>query len=67
MVTKANEKSRKESELQYHIVPQTDSFTVRIIYPQNSIHRVGGFKTEDDAQAWIGEARQAGESSRWFD
>lgn len=53
--------------IQYNVLPQADGFTVRIISPQNSIHRVGGFKTEDDAQMWIGEAEVLIQKSRWFE
>ncbi len=56
-----------DRSVQYHILPQADGFTVKIIYPQNSIHRVGGFKSENDAQIWIGEAQVQLKRSRWFD
>ncbi len=53
--------------VQYHVLPQTAGFTVRIISPQNFIHRVGGFETEGDAHMWIGEARRLIENAGWFE
>ena len=62
-------KSRPISKLdiQYHVIPQAEGFAVRIISPQNSIHRVGGFETEGEAQMWVGEAQLLIEKSRWFE
>ena len=42
---------------EYNIYGQPGHFTVNFISPHNSIHQISGFKTEDDAQAWIAEAK----------
>ncbi len=51
------ESTYMENAVEYHILPQSGGFAVRITFPHNAIHRIGGFKTEDDAKQWIAEAR----------
>ena len=67
MVVKTDEAGKTETDIRVDHCPQAGGYTVRIISPFNSIHRVGGFKTADDAQTWIGEARILIGASRWFD
>jgi hypothetical protein len=50
-----NRAARSSSE--YEIFSDGGVFAVRFNSPFNSIHRMSGFKTEDDAQAWIAEAK----------
>jgi hypothetical protein len=42
---------------QYKIGGQPGCFTVNFTSPYNSIHQISGFKSEDEAQAWIAEAK----------
>jgi hypothetical protein len=49
--------SDMENPVEYKILPQSGGFAVRITFAHNSIHRIGGFKTEDEARQWICEAR----------
>jgi hypothetical protein len=41
----------------YIICGHTGYFTVSFTSPFNSTHQISGFKTEDDAQCWIAEAK----------
>jgi hypothetical protein len=42
---------------QYRIQGQPGCFTVNFRSPYNSMHQISGFKSEDEAQAWIAEAK----------
>jgi hypothetical protein len=33
-------------------------FTVNFRSPNNALHQISGFKTEDDAQSWVKETRR---------
>jgi hypothetical protein len=43
---------------QYTICGQPGYFTVNFTSPHNAIHQITGFKSEDDAQAWIEETKR---------
>jgi hypothetical protein len=41
----------------YNIYSQSGFFTVNFRSPYNSMHQISGFKTEDEAHAWIAETK----------
>ncbi len=45
------------SFIERDITVDGDSFTARFTSPHNTIHQVSGFKSEDEAQAWMAEAQ----------
>ena len=42
---------------QYVIYGNPGCFTVNFISPYNSLHQISGFKSKDDAHAWIEETK----------
>ena len=42
---------------EYEIASTGGVYAAKFNSPYNSIHRMNGFKTEDDALAWIAEAK----------
>jgi hypothetical protein len=42
---------------QYKIGGQPGCFTIHFRSPHNSMHQISGFKSEDEVQAWIAEAK----------
>jgi hypothetical protein len=48
---------RPRSHDDYIIHGHVGYFTVSFTSPFNSTHQISGFKTEDDAQSWIAEAK----------
>jgi hypothetical protein len=42
---------------EYNIYGQAGYITVNFKSPYNSMHQISGFKTEDDAKAWIAETK----------
>jgi hypothetical protein len=45
----------KDLKFDYSVLPRGSEFSVRVIFPQNTIHLIGGFKSEADARLWIEE------------
>ncbi len=58
MADSVTDKAAVSSTDAYNILGQPGFFTVNFTSPLNSLHQISGFKTEDDAQAWIAEARR---------
>jgi hypothetical protein len=42
---------------EYNIYGKAGYITVAFKSPYNSMHQISGFKTEDDAKAWIAETK----------
>jgi hypothetical protein len=42
----------------YHIYERLGYFTVNFTSPQNSVHQINGFTSEEDAHAWIAETKK---------
>ncbi|MGD0104713.1 MAG: hypothetical protein ABSC06_11820 [Rhodopila sp.] len=49
--------SASQLSAEYAIYGQPGDFTANFRSPYNSIHQISGFKTEDDARAWIAETK----------
>jgi hypothetical protein len=49
---------------EYNIYGRDGFFVVNFTSPYNSLHQISGFKTKDDAQAWIAEAKHLAETYR---
>jgi hypothetical protein len=43
---------------EFTIYGQPGCFTVNFRSPNNALHQISGFKTEDDAQSWVKETRR---------
>jgi hypothetical protein len=48
----------------YSITGEAGHYTVKFQSPHNAVHQVSGFKSEDDAQAWITDTRRITKTSR---
>jgi hypothetical protein len=57
MTDSLSNKSALHPTTEYNVYGQAGCFTVDFTSSYNSIHQISGFKTEDDAQAWVAEAR----------
>jgi hypothetical protein len=48
----------------YAISGEPGCFTVKFTSPHNTLHQFSGFKSEDEAQAWIAETRVLAQTYR---
>jgi hypothetical protein len=48
----------------YTIYGEPGCFTVKFTSPHNTLHQFSGFKSEDDALAWIAETRVLAQTYR---
>lgn len=49
--------SMPKLESEYNIYGEAGYITVNFKSPYNSMHQISGFKSEDDAKAWIAETK----------
>jgi hypothetical protein len=54
----SGERTSTAAAERYHIYGEPGYFTVNFTSPHNSLHQISGFKTEEDAHAWIAETKK---------